>query len=305
MDRIRTTGYHRRPSHLVAEYKGFFAREGIEVNYDLATYAPEHNQGMADGRWDFSLSSPDTMIARMTRDGVDYQLFMLAEEGLDAFLVGRPGVNAVEQLRGQLLAGDPGDSNLDLIRRKILRSHGIKEEEYRVEIIGSSPRRLEAFLEGRVAAAMLTPPSSDKALASGGVLLAKAEDYVPSWPLTGGWALRKWLESHREVVVRFIRAWVAATDWLLEPDHREETIQLIMEKQALSRERAEHSLTTVVPKARINPITLRKVLELRIEMGVYNSPFSPAESFYDSSYWREATGLPAPPAAGLPNAEGK
>ncbi len=299
MDLLRTTGYHRRPSHLVAEYRGFFARENLQVKYDLATYAPEHNQGMAEGRWDFSLSSPDTMIARMTRDGVDYQLFMLAEEGLDAFLVGQAGVDTIDRLRGQLLAGDPGDSNLDLIRKKILRAHGIKDDEYRVEIIGSSPRRLEAFLQRRVAAAMLTAPSSDKALASGGVLLAKAEDYVPQWPLTGGWALRKWLEGHREIVVRFIRAWVAATDWLLEPAHREETIQLIMEKEGLSRERAEHSISTVVPKARINPTTVRKVLELRIEMGVYQPPFSPAESFYDSSYWCEATGLPAPSPAGL------
>ena len=300
MDTLRTTGYHRRPSHLVAEYKGFFAREGLEVKYDLATYAPEHNQGMAEGRWDFSLSSPDTMIARMTGDGVDYQLFMLAEEGLDAFLVGRHGVNSMDQLRGQLLAGDPGDSNLDLIRRKILRTHGIKEDAYRVEIIGSSPRRLEAFLEGRVAAAMLTAPSSDKAFAAGGTLLAKAEDYVPKWPLTGGWALRRWLESHREPIVRFIRAWVAATDWLLEPDHREETIQLIVEKEGLSRRRAEHALSTVVPKARIHPVTIKRVLELRIEMGVYKPPFSPAESFYDSSYWCEATGLAAAEPAGWP-----
>lgn len=305
MNILRTTGYHRRPPHLVAEHKGLFAGEGLEVKYDLATYAPEHNQGMAEGRWDLSLSSPDTMIARMTGDGVDYQLFMLAEEGLDAFLVGKSGVNTIGELRGELLAGDPGDSNLDLIRRKILRTHGIREEDYQVEIIGSSPRRLAAFLEGRVAAAMLTPPSSDKALASGGVLLARAEDYVPKWPLTGGWALTRWLEGHRRLVVRFIRAWVAATDWLLEPDHYEETIQLIMEREGLSRDRAEHSISTVVPKARINPVTLRKVLELRIEMGVYKPPFSPAESFYDPAYWCEATGLPALEPAGLPNADGK
>ncbi|MBI4523763.1 MAG: ABC transporter substrate-binding protein [Deltaproteobacteria bacterium] len=300
MDIVRTTGYHRRPPHLVAEYKGFFTREALEVAYDFATYAPEHNQGMAEGRWDFSLSSPDTMIARMTTDRVDYQLFMLAEEGLDAFLIGRPGITAIEQLRGKLLAGDPGDSNLDLIRRKILRANGIREEEYQVETIGSSPRRLEAFLEGRVAAAMLTAPSSDKAFASGGVLLATAEDYVPHWPLTGGWALRSWIQKNRELIVRFIRAWVAATDWLLLPENREETIRLIMEKEGLNRERAEHSMATVVPKARINPVTLRRVLELRIEMGVYKPPFAPAESFYDSSYWSEATGLPAPEPAGFP-----
>ena len=94
------------------------------------------------------------------------------------------------------MAGDPGDSNLDLIRKKILRRHNIDEREYQIEIIGSSPVRLEAFLKGRVAAAMLTPPASEKALAAGGVLLANAEEYVPHWPLTCGWTLRRWLVGY-------------------------------------------------------------------------------------------------------------
>ncbi len=300
MDLIRTTGYHRRPPHIVAEKKGFFANEGLEVSFEEATYAPGHNQGMAQGRWDISLSSPDTMIARTTRDGVDFLLFMQAEEGLDAFLIGRPGITSLDHLRGEVLAGDPGDSNLDLIRKKILRAHGIEESDYQVEIIGSSPYRLEAFLQGKVVAAMLTPPSSEKAFGAGGTLLAKAEDYVPNWPLTGGWGLRKWIESHRELVVRFVRAWAGATDWLLEREHREETLQLVMEAGHINRERAEHAYNKVVPKGRINPVTIRKVLELRIELGVYSPPYSPAERFYDFSYWCAATGLPAPPPAGMP-----
>lgn len=299
LELLTVTGYHRRPAHLVGERKGLFAREGLEVKFHQATYAPDHNQGMAEGRWNLSLSSADTMIARTT-GGVDFLLFMQAEQGLNASLFGCPGTTSMDQLRGKLLAGDPGDSNLDLIRRKILRSNGIQEDEYDVEIIGSSPKRLEAFLQGKVAAAMLTPPSTEKALAAGGVLLARAEDYVANWPLTCGWTLRNWLENHRELVVRFIRAWVSATDWLLQPDHREETLQLIMEMEHLTRNGAENTYQRVMPKARINPAALRKVLELRIEMGVYRPPHSPPERFYDNSYWCEATGLPAPQTAGPP-----
>jgi ABC-type nitrate/sulfonate/bicarbonate transport system substrate-binding protein len=291
MDTLNITGYHRRPPHLVAEYKGFFAKEGLEVRFHEATYAPDHNRGMAEGRWDLSLSAADTMIARTTTDGVDFLLFMQAEEGLSAYLIGRPGVDSIDQLRGKLLAGDPGDSNLDLIRKKILHSHSIDEKEYDIEIIGSSPKRLEAFLQGRVAAAMLTPPSSDRALAAGGVMLAEAEDYVPNWPLTCGWALRQWLESHRQIVVRFIRAWVAATDWLCELANREECLTLIMEQERLTRAAAQNAYEKVVPKARINRSALNTVIELRKEMGVYQPPHSPVERFYDESYWREATGL--------------
>ncbi len=291
MDILNITGYHRRPAHLVAEYKGCFAKEGLEVRFHEATYAPDHNRGMAEGRWDLSLSAADTMIARTTTDGVDFLLFMQAEEGLSAYLIGRPGVDSIDQLRGKLLAGDPGDSNLDLIRKKILHSHSIDEKEYDTEIIGSSPKRLEAFLQGQVAAAMLTPPSSDRALAVGGVMLADAENYVPNWPLTCGWALRQWLESHRQIVVRFIRAWVAATDWLCEPANREECLSLIMEKEKLTRAAAQNAYEKVVPKARINRSALNTVIELRKEMGVYRPPYSPVERFCNESYWREATDL--------------
>jgi ABC-type nitrate/sulfonate/bicarbonate transport system substrate-binding protein len=290
MDLLNITGYQRRTPHLVAEYKGFFEKETLQVKFHETTYAPDHNRGMAEGRWDFTLSSADTMIARTTTDGVDFLLFMQAEEGLSAYLIGQPGVTSLEQLRGKLLAGDPGDSNLDLIRKKILQTHHIKDTEYEIEIIGSSPVRLEAFLQRRVAAAMLTPPASDKALAAGGVLLADAEKYVPGWPLTCGWALRPWLQSHRELVVRFIRAWAAATDWLLRPENRAETIRLLTEKEKLSQNAAEQAYRKVVPKARINPNAIRTVIELRKELGVYKPPWDPPQRFYDESYWREATG---------------
>jgi len=56
-----------------------------------------------------------------------------------------------------------------------------------------------------------------------------------------------------------------------------------------------------VPKARLNPLAVRKVVELRIEMGVYKPPFSPTERFYDASYWSAATGLPPPEPAAMPN----
>jgi ABC-type nitrate/sulfonate/bicarbonate transport system substrate-binding protein len=140
---------------------------------------------------------------------------------------------------------------------------------------------------------MLTPPASDKALAAGGILLANSEDYVPGWPLTCGWTLRRWLTDHRELTVRFIRAWAAATDWLLQPGHREETIQLMMDKENLSRSAAETAYSKVVPKARINPAALQGVIELRKEMGVYKPPFDPPQRFYDASFWSEATGMAA------------
>lgn len=301
MDRLTISGYRRRPPHVVADVKGYFAREGLAIDFHIATLAPEHNQEMAAGRWNITLSSADTMIARAVSDEVDYVLFMQAEEGLSAYLVGQKQYPTIESLRGSLLAGDPGDSNLDLIRRKIMRDHGIMEDGYGVEIIGNTPKRFEAFLAGRVSAAMLTPPSSEKALAAGGVLLAEAADYVPQWPLACGWGLRAWVEANRPLVVRFIRAWANATDWMLRPENREEALALVMKEEGLSRKRAEQAYGTIVPKGAINAEAIRRNMELRIQLGVYPPPHHSAEHFYDASYWCEATGLAAPQPAGIPH----
>lgn len=299
MDRLTVTGYRRCPPHVVAEHKGFFAKEGLAVDFHVVTLAPQHNREMAEGRWPITLSSADTMIARSTLDKVDYVLFMQPEQGLSVSLIGQAGMS-IAGLRGQLIAGDPGDSNFDLIRNKILRQHGLMPEDYRIEIVGSSPKRLQAFLDGKVAAAMLSPPSSDKALAAGGVLLADAASYFPDWPLVCGWGLRSWVEANRPLVVRFVRAWAAAADWLLRTENREETIALLMTQEGVSRARAEQAYGDVVPHVAIDPEAIRKNMELRIELGAYPPPHDAAERFYDMSYWCEATGLPAPKPAGRP-----
>jgi hypothetical protein len=147
---------------------------------------------------------------------------------------------------------------------------------------------------------MLTPPSTERALAAGGALLARADDYVPGWPLTCGWTRRAWLEENSETAVRFIRAWAAATDWMMEEKNRDEAVRLTMAKEHMDRERAEETCARVVAKARINPQAIRSVMELRIEMGVYKPPYTPAERFYDAGYWRAATGLRAAKPAGMP-----
>ena len=147
---------------------------------------------------------------------------------------------------------------------------------------------------------MLQPPFSERAVAKGGGVLAEGADYVPNWPLVCGWGLRSWVEGNRATAMRFVRAMASATDWLLAPDNRERTIELLMREEKLSRARAESNYKFVVPKCLIRPESIRKNLELRIELGYYKPPHKPTEAFYDLSFWSEATALPAPPAAGRP-----
>src|SRR5262245_12663942 len=298
--RLTVTGYFRSPAFLIATQRGLFAKEGLAVEFHLVRLAPEHNRGMAEGRWPITLSSADTMLARATQDQVDFVAFMQADEGLSVQLVVQPEIKSFADLRGKLFAADPVDSNYDLIRNKIMRDQGIPEGEYRIEILGNSSVRATAFEEGKVDAAMLQPPFSERAIAKGGVVLADGADYVKNWPLVTGWGLRSWVTANRGTVVRFVRAMASAADWLTMPQNREETIALIMKEERQSRARAETSYSYVVSKCAIQPESVRTNIELRIELGYYKPPHKPTEAFYDASFWSEATGLPAPRPAGRP-----
>jgi ABC-type nitrate/sulfonate/bicarbonate transport system substrate-binding protein len=298
--KLTVTGYFRSPAFLIATHKGLFAKERLDVEFHLVRLAPEHNKGLAEGRWPITLSSVDTMLARTTQDGVDFVAFLEAEEGLSVQLIVKPEIKSFADLRGKLFAADPVDSNYDLIRNKIMRDHGISESEYRIEILGNSRARAAAFAAGKVDAAMLQPPFTEQALAKGGVVLAEGAKYVPNWPLVCGWGLRRWLTANRPTAVRFARAMASGADWLLKPENREETIQLIMKEERQNRARAEKSYSYVVPKCMIQPESIRKNVELRIELGYYKPPHKPTEAFYDASIWSEATGEPAPAPAGMP-----
>ncbi len=302
MDKLRTIGYYPLPAFVIAQEKGLFSRAGLQVEFEIATFAPEHNRGMAEGRWELSLTSPDTMIARATRDGHDFVLLLMVEQGLQVKLFGAKDIKCPADVRGKLLAGDPGDSNYDLHRRKILRDYGVYETEYQVKIIGTSPFRLEALRKGEVSACMVAPPYDAKALSEGFNLLAQADDHIPDYPTAGCWSRKAWAQENRDKLLRFARAFLQATDWVLAAENRDEALNLIQGFEGITREQAESKLSRAIPKAAIDPAAINRVVQLRIEMGLYDPPHDPIERFYDASIWAEATSLPGPAPFGLPRA---
>ena len=112
------TGFYRTPAFHIAQRRGLFAKEGLDVEFLLVRLAPDHNEGLAKGTWPLTMSSADTMLARTTQDGVDFVLFLEAEEGLDVQLIAQPKYKSLQELCGKLFAADPVDSNYDLVRQQ-------------------------------------------------------------------------------------------------------------------------------------------------------------------------------------------
>jgi ABC-type nitrate/sulfonate/bicarbonate transport system substrate-binding protein len=135
------------------------------------------------------------------------------------------------------------------------------------------------------------------ALASGCRLLAHGDEILPVYQATCGAARKAWARDNSEVLVRYIRAYIAATRWCFNPSNRRACLDLLKKHSGLDEKRAANTLATLLepdrglyPDAELNIPGLAAVLALRAEMGHLQPPLPPAEKYIDLSYYQRAAG---------------
>jgi ABC-type nitrate/sulfonate/bicarbonate transport system substrate-binding protein len=295
---IQFKAAYNLPIHVASE-KGICERHGLDVDF---TYTPGSlylAEALRKGEFEIGHTGADDVIA----DVEDYGgapdglfLFMGLHSGLLS-LVGAPGMNTVECLRGKALAVDARASGFVFILEKLLRSKGFTPADYDLVEVGGWEKRYEALLEGRFSGTLLTPPFVGNALERGCHLLARGDQIVPCYQATGGAAKRSWAEKHRDVLVRYIRATIEATQWCFEAKNRSQCIELLGKHNRMQRQAAENTLDALLdpgcgiyPQAEVNLPGVEAALDLRAEMGFLNRPVPPVEKYVDLSYYREAVG---------------
>jgi len=212
------------PVHVAVEM-GHFARAGLQVD---VTYTPGSQPllaGLKAGQFEIGYAAADDLVAEVERPRgrdvhePDLFLFMGLYSGLMS-LVGAPHTRDIHALRGQALAVDAPTSGFVFVLHKMLQVRGLAPEEYHVVAVGGWERRLHALVTGHCAATLLTPPYVGEALEAGCHLLARADELLPVYQATCGIARRRWARANADLLVRYIRAYVEATRWCFDPQHR-------------------------------------------------------------------------------------
>jgi ABC-type nitrate/sulfonate/bicarbonate transport system substrate-binding protein len=288
------------PVH-VGRQHGVFARHGLEVEFAYTPGSRYLAEAVRTGAFEIGHTGADDVVADVEAYGGGpggLVLFMGLHSGLLS-LIGAPGRATVESLRGQALAVDARASGFVFILEKLLRSRGFSAADYRLVEVGGWEKRHAALLEGRFAGTLLTPPFVGDALARGCHLLARGDAIVPCYQATGGAARRGWAEGNRDVLVRYIRAYVEATRWCFEPGNRRHCLALLGEHNGIEGPAAEATLDALLdpeygiyPDAALNLPGVQAALELRSEMGFLARPLPGVEKYVDLSYHRAAMQAP-------------
>ncbi len=286
------------PVHAAVDH-GIFAKHDLEVEVAYTPGSDYLIEALQTGKCEIAHPAADDVVAAVEskshkENEIDLFLFMGLHSGLLS-LIAAPEYPDVESLRGKLLGVDSRRTGFVFLLEKFLRSQGVGPEDYSLVEIGGWEFRYRALLDKQIAATLLTSPFVSDALASGCRLLARGDEILPVYQATCGAARKAWARDHNEVLVRYIRAYLAATRWCFKPSNRRACLDLLKKYNGLDEKRAENTLATLLepdrglyPDAKLNIPGLDAVLALRAEMGHLQPPLPPAEKYIDLSYYQRA-----------------
>ena len=299
-DVIKLGLFNRDAAIIVAEGKAFLKQENIRVEINTVTDSPTLLRNLIKGNYDLILNNADNVIAWAEGQGEDPQkndfvIFLGGSQGVDQKLVVAPGINDFSALKGKVFAVDAPTTGYAIVGVYIMKKHGLEwNRDYTFKSFGNTTARADAMSRGDASGAMMSMPE-DEIQKRGFKVLAKSEDYVKNYARGLGATRREWANAHEDLVVRFIRAMIRATDFIQEPKNKEEVVQLLLAETKNNKSRAEAMYAQTInptmgltPRSRLDLEGIRTVIELREIAGLMKPPVPKPEKYVDERFYKKA-----------------
>ena len=299
-DLVKVGMFNRDAAFIAAGERGFFKEENIRVETNIVTDSPTLLRNLISGRYDLILNNADNVIAWAEGQGADPQqndfiIFLGGSRGVRQKLVVVSSVNDFSDLKGKLLAVDAPTTGYAIVMIYILKKHGLElNRDYTFKSFGNSVKRAEAMSRGDAWGAMMSLPD-DEIHKRAFKVLARSEDHVPHYARGLGATRREWAEANEELLVRFIRAMIRATDWIMDGKNREEAVKLLLPDNKNSKARAEKTYEESIsprfgftPRSRIDMEGIQMILKLRETAGLMKPPVPKPEKYVDERFYKKA-----------------
>jgi NitT/TauT family transport system substrate-binding protein len=218
----------------MAESKGFFREEGLEV--ELIQVSPRLG-ALAVMNGDVSFTTSFTSTFRGILQGLPLKLILVALKKGIYFLVVRPEIKDVQDLKGKKLGVATIRGTDQLVAEELLRSKGFNPALLQQIVIGETPLRAQALVAGLVQVVSLSPPH-DLVLQQMGYKVLAGPPEV-GLPASGLFTSDRLLKENPQVVKRTLRALIKANRFITE--NRQETIAVMLKSLPQPQEVASRS----------------------------------------------------------------
>jgi len=208
----------------VAQDKGFFKQEGLEVLFVMFNAGSTNLQALIGGDVQIMGSAfVETIGGRAA--GVDIKNFWGICNLMPFQLYSLPNFKSMKEAKGKRFAISRFGSLTDYLTRATLHHFGIDPKEVTILQIGSTPARFAALTAKGVDASVMWFPVTEIAKTQGYNKLFDLKEIFPEWPYETFAARESWLAKEKGQVVKFLRAYQRGVKHTLE--NKEDALRAI------------------------------------------------------------------------------
>ena len=281
----------------VAQNKGFYAEQNIEVTIPRTASSDELRDWLAAGRLQVAAFGVDNALTMAEKKVADVAIIMDIEKP-PVEVIGQKGMKSVEDIRGKELVVDSPNTQNAVIMKRILSKHGLEvDRDYKFKVAGAQPLRLAAVeKDPSLGGTVVSWPELFKLKADGYPAFGSSVDVVGPMTFQVIFARRDWLAANKGLVVRFLTAQMKAQRFITDPKNKDEVIALYAKSRgytpavAASAYEGLMSPTGWTRDGEVKPSELAALMKLRAEVeGSWGGNPPPPETFIDMSYLHDAS----------------
>ena len=189
----------------LAQDKGYLKDEGLSATIEIFDNAEKINDDLRSGRSQIAISTPESVVMDAYRGG-SLRIIAANAERLPHFIIAKPQIKALEQLRGARFGVLSLNEGTTYLVHRLAGAIGLRPGEYEVVAVGGAPTRWRLLQEGKIDAGLQPFPLSYEAESAGFTNFGPISKYVSDYLFTSVSVDSKWAQQNRPVVQGFLRA---------------------------------------------------------------------------------------------------
>jgi NitT/TauT family transport system substrate-binding protein len=198
----------------VAQRKGFYAQEGLELDIPVLESGSRAMQALLGGSAQLAATGPEDLI-RATEAGTPTVILAGVLNGLTHSLMAGPKFKRVADLKGGKVAASSVTGSVTYALKFMLAKNDLHyPKDYLIIQIGGSGVRFAALKGGGIDAALVAEPLVVVAEEAGLNNTGFVGDYLPHMQVTVIGVKSDWAKANRGLVVRYLKGLARTFRWL-------------------------------------------------------------------------------------------
>ncbi|MGA8615258.1 MAG: ABC transporter substrate-binding protein [Xanthobacteraceae bacterium] len=221
---------------LIGLKKGYYAAEHVNLDLIHAQSSSGVLQQLAAGSIDATISAALVEPIYAISKGAPIRLARLEIQLPPYAIEAKAQYKTLEDLRGKTIMIDAPTGITKIYVERMLVPHHVDPSAVDYVYAGATVARFNALSSGAVDATILLPPFSLSAEEAGFSNLGLVADYAKDLPFTGAAVNTNWASKNPDALRHFLDAHNKSVQWFLDPNNRQESIDIMVEASKLNPE---------------------------------------------------------------------